>query len=141
MPRVYTVQTRGASPLARAYERVARRVAESGIGEALRYAATHRSAFMWPWETEPHSLAHGILDDETYDWLAVVKGMLETGGRPVVVDDRALEAANRQARGTTGINVDHTGTAGLAGLIALCAQGDIAPDEHSAVIFSGVLRE
>ena len=47
----------------------------------------HRSEFMWPWETEPHSVAHGILDDETYDWLAVVEGMLATGGTPVVVDE------------------------------------------------------
>ena len=38
--------------------------------------------------TEPHSVAHGILDDETYDWLAVVEGMLATGGTPVVVGEQ-----------------------------------------------------
>ena len=47
---------------------------------SLGYAARHRSEFMWPWEQEPHSIAHGILDDETYDWLAVVEAMLATGG-------------------------------------------------------------
>jgi hypothetical protein len=29
-------------------------------------------------------VATGILDDETYDWRAVVEGMLTTGGRPLV---------------------------------------------------------
>jgi len=32
---------------------------------------------MWPWEETPRSVAHGILDDETYDWLAIVKGIME----------------------------------------------------------------
>jgi threonine synthase len=141
MPRVFAVQTAGAAPLARAYARAAERAARSGVEEALRYAASHRSEFMWPWETEPRSVAHGILDDETYDWLAVVRGMLETGGGTVTVDEETLEAANRLARETTGIDVDHTGSAGLAGLMTLCAQGRIAPDEKVAVIFSGVRRE
>ena len=75
-----------------------------------RTRATHRSEFMWPWEEEPHSIAHGILDDETYDWLAVVRGMLETGGSPVVVDEATLREANDLGRETTGIDADHTGT-------------------------------
>ena len=45
------------------------------IVEALRFARTHRSKFMWPWEEEPKSIATGIIDDETYDWAAVVAGM------------------------------------------------------------------
>lgn len=140
MPRIYTVQTHGAAPLARAHERVAARVRRDGIAEALRYAATHRSEFMWPWEQQPFSIAHGILDDETYDWFAVVKGMLETGGRPVVVDETLIKEANRLGRDATGIDVDHTGSAGLAGLMALRAGGDIKDDEKVAVIFSGIRR-
>lgn len=140
MPRVCTVQTAGAAPLARAFERVVARAQDHGIEEALRYAATHRSEFMWPWEQEPHSVAHGILDDETYDWLAVVKGMLETGGAAVVVSEPALEEANARGREATGINVDHTGSAGLAGLMALRTSADIGSDENVAVIFSGARR-
>jgi len=34
----------------------------------LERATKHRSEFMRPWETMPQSVAHGILDDETYDW-------------------------------------------------------------------------
>ena len=80
---------------------------------------------MWPWEEEPRSIAHGILDDETYDWLAVVRGMLETGGSPVVVDEPTLEEANELAREATGIDVDHTGSSGLAGLLHLARQGGL----------------
>ncbi len=140
MPRIYTVQTEGAAPLRRAYERVAARAARTSLDEALGYAATHRSEFMWPWETTPHSIANGILDDETYDWLAVVAGMLRTGGRPIVVSEAALIDANNRAREATSISVDHTGSAGLAGLQALRACGEIRPDERAAVIFSGVRR-
>lgn len=140
LPRIYTVQTQGAAPLARAFDRVLERSRRMGVDEALRYAATHRAEFMWPWETEPRSIAHGILDDETYDWLAIVRGMLETSGRPVIVEEATLAEANRQARKLTGIDVDPTGSAGLAGLIALLAHGDIQPHEQVAVIFSGARR-
>ena len=75
---------------------------------------------MWPWEQEPHSVAHGILDDETYDWLAVVEGMLahrRTAARRRT--SASSPARTRSAAPTTGIDVDPTGSAGLAGLIAL----------------------
>ena len=141
LPRFDTVQTRGAHPLERAYHRVrARLEAGESIEEALAYAARHRSAFMWPWEEPPHSVAHGIIDDETYDWLAVVRGMLESGGEPVVVDEATLEEANALAREATGIDVDHTGSAGLAGLLALARAGEVPPDETVAVLFTGARR-
>ena len=89
----------------------------------LGYAATHRSEFMWPWEVEPKSVATGILDDETYDWLAVVEAMLVTGGWPVVVDEATVARAHALGREATGIDVDPTGTAGLAGLIEALAGG------------------
>jgi threonine synthase len=141
MPRVFAMQTAGTAPLARAYHRVIERAERTGVEEALTYAASHRSEFMWPWETEPRSVAHGILDDETYDWLAVVRAVLETRGGTANVDEATLEAANRLARETTRIDVDHTGSAGLAGLMALRSQGQIAPDENVAVIFSGIRRD
>ena len=125
-PRFDTVQTEGAWPLRRAFDRVAARLPGEPTAadrhDALAYAATHRSAFMWPWEEEPHSIAHGILDDETYDWLAVVEGMLATGGGPVVVSEDILARANELARQSTGIDVDETGSSGLAGLLALREQ-------------------
>jgi threonine synthase len=136
-PRIDTVQTAGAWPLKRAFDEI---VGPGDPAESLRFAAHHRSAFMWPWEEEPRSVAHGILDDETYDWLAVVEGMLATGGRPVVVDEETLLNANALARRTTGIDVDHTGSAGLAGLLALRSAGDLARDERVALLFTGAVR-
>ena len=94
---------------------------------------------MTVWDN-PSSIADGILDDETYDWLAVVRAMLLTGGRSVVVDEATLEAANALARPDMGIDADHTGTAGLAGLIQLTRDGVVRPDETVAVIFSGARR-
>ncbi|HET7554201.1 MAG TPA: pyridoxal-phosphate dependent enzyme [Gaiellaceae bacterium] len=133
IPRLDTVQTEGAWPLKRAFD------AASARGD-LAYAATHRSEFMWPWEREPHSVAHGILDDETYDWLAVVEGMLATGGRPVIATEETLVAANELAVEATGIDVDTTGAAGLAGLLTLREQGAVEDEERVAVLFTGVRR-
>jgi len=169
MPRIHTVQTRGAYPLKRAYDRLSQRILsrierERGVrlktpggdreqadlikehassalvGDVLRFAATHRSQFMWAWEEEPKSIAHGILDDETYDWFAVVKGMVTTGGDPIVVSERTLIDANRLGREATDIDVDSTGSAGLAGLMHLYGEGVVRPDETVAVLFTGVRR-
>ncbi|HSC93310.1 MAG TPA: pyridoxal-phosphate dependent enzyme [Gaiellaceae bacterium] len=135
VPRLDTVQTDGAWPLKRAFDGVA----ERGAG-GLEYAARHRSEFMWPWEHEPRSIAHGILDDETYDWLAVVEAMLASGGRPLVVGEESLAHANALARDATGIDVDPTGSAGLAGLLALRERGAVTEGQRVAVLFTGVVR-
>lgn len=127
MPRIVAVQTASCAPLARAWKELDR----ADLNEASR----HRSRFMWPWETAPSSLASGILDDETYDWLAVVEGMRASGGYPVVVDDVAIARARELAWTHTELRPSATGSAGLAGVIVL-------PDEKGAtgVIFSGIER-
>ncbi|HLX32145.1 MAG TPA: pyridoxal-phosphate dependent enzyme [Gaiellaceae bacterium] len=135
-PRLDTVQTEGAWPLRRAYDTL---LAQGGAS-ALEHAMRHRHEFMWPWEEEPHSVAHGILDDETYDWAAVVEAMLATGGEPLVVGEQALIQANELGRRTTGIAADATGTAGLAGLVALRESGRLRADERVAVFFTGIDR-
>ncbi|HEX7600082.1 MAG TPA: pyridoxal-phosphate dependent enzyme, partial [Polyangiaceae bacterium] len=163
LPRIYTVQTRGAYPLSRAYERVAVRLAArvsepapaspgaraewlrdragAWLDEELAYAARHRPEFMWPWEATPHSIAHGILDDETYDWIADVRAMLESGGYPLVVDEETLLRANRLGRDATGIAVDPTGSAGLAGLLELRKTEPKLAEGRLGVIFSGIDRD
>jgi threonine synthase len=144
VPRLHTVQTEAAWPLKRAYDLVADRLPDGArladVQAVLRDAARHRAAFMWPWETEPHSIAHGILDDETYDWLAVVEAMLTSGGRPVLVGEEALANANALAVEVTGADVDPTGSAGLAGLIELRRLAVIPPDARVAVLFTGARR-
>jgi threonine synthase len=152
-PRLHTVQTAGAHPLERAYHQVratlpdgdhagrgaARPRRRADVDRALAAAARHRSAYMWPWESEPKSIASGIVDDETYDWRAVVGAMLITGGQPLVVSEDRLAEANELA-GATGTPVDPTGSAGLAGLLDLRQAGAVGVDERAAVLFTGVLR-
>jgi threonine synthase len=126
-PRLMTVQTAGCAPLARAWRQSA--------GIDMPDAARRRSRFMWPWEATPASIAHGILDDETYDWWDVTKGMRETGGAPLVVGEDTLAHACELARAHTKIDVSPTGTAGFAGLLQ--AGSESGP---VVVIFSGAER-
>ena len=140
LPRFHAVQTSGAWPLKRAWDVVQERLRTEGEIDVIERATKHRSEFMWPWEETPHSVASGILDDETYDWLAVVKGLLASRGSALVVDEESLREANALARETTGISVSHTGSAGLAGLMQLRRDGVVKPGERAAVIFSGVQR-
>jgi threonine synthase len=144
LPRIHTVQTTGAHPLERAYWQVRALLPDEPGPEAVRQvmaqAAAHRSAFMRPWEAEPKSVATGILDDETYDWRAVVEGMLITGGRPLVVSEDLLVEANELALATTGIPVDPTGSSGLAGLLQLRRTGTIGDHDRVAVLLTGIQR-
>ena len=126
-PRLLAVQADACAPLARAWMRLG--------DDQLEDAARHRGRYMWPWETASGSVADGILDDETYDWLEVAKAMRATGGRPIVVDEETLRRANELGRSATGIPVSATGSAGLAGLIAT-----LPTVKPSAVIFTGVDR-
>jgi threonine synthase len=144
LPRIHTVQTTGAHPLERAYHRVRALLpdepAPDAIRETMAEAARHRSAFMQPWAQEPASVATGILDDETYDWRAVVEGMLATGGRPLVVSEDSLTRAHRLAVARTGIPVDPTGSSGLAGLLEMRRAGQIGDHDRVAVLFTGLQK-
>jgi threonine dehydratase len=130
-PRLHAVQTHACAPLERAWE-----LAPSVGG--VRHAAEHWSDCMWPWEHVGHSAADGILDDETYDWLPVVGAMADGRGSPIVAREDDVLMANELGCSTTGIDASHTGTAGLAGLLAI--REHVGADERVAVIFSGVRR-
>ena len=136
-PRLHAVQTQACAPLARAWE-AARAAAVGGP----KHAAAHWADCMWPWEHVGESAADGILDDETYDWLPVLGAMADGRGAPVVVTEADVLAANEVGCRTTGIDASHTGTAGLAGLMALRREGplQVQPDERVAVIFRGIRR-
>ena len=139
------MQTAGAHPLERAYARVRALLPDEpappeAVHTAMADAARHRSAFMQPWPAEPRSIATGILDDETYDWRAVVEGMLLTGGRPLVVGEDTLAGAHRLAVARTGIPVDPTGSSGLAGLVDMRRSGEIGDHDRVAVLFTGLRR-
>ena len=123
------VQTEGCAPLARAF-------ASARDDER---AAAHWSNHMWPWESTPRSLADGILDDETYDWVADVGEMVRTSGRVVVADEDVVVAAASAGPDLTGVDASPTGTAGLAGLMSVAHS--MPSDAQVALVFSGVRRD
>jgi threonine synthase len=126
-PKIFAVQTAGCAPLDRAWR---------GMGDLkLAEVAAHRSRFMWPWELPPVSIAHGILDDETYDWLEIAKALRATAGQSLVAEEAQVIKAYQLACAHTSIPVSATGSAGLAGVLAAPAEGG-----NAAVIFSGVDR-
>ena len=94
---------------------------------------------MWPWESEPKSIATGILDDETYDWLAVVGACSAAAASPWSCPRRAWPRRMSWAT-RPGSSADATGSSGLAGLLDLRAEGVVGPEDRVAVLFTGTER-
>lgn len=124
--RLMAVQVDGCAPLARAWERA------DGLDE--HQLAARWTEVMTPWD-HPHSVADGILDDETYDGLGVIAAMRRSGGRPVVAPESTVVAAHELAR-RAGFAASPTGSAGLAGLLTAGPDGAA----RVAVVMSGVAR-
>ncbi len=110
------------------------------VEEQLRHAVAHRSEFMRPWPASAQSLASGILDDVTYDWFALVRGMIMNGGYPVVVSEALLEEANERANARRETPVCATGSSGLAGVMRLRDAGLLAGGERVGCEFTGIDR-
>jgi threonine synthase len=111
------------------------------VQSVLNKMAGSASHFMWPWDgAAPHSLAHGILDDITYDWYFLLRAVLRSGGRADILSEGTIRGAYEKARLHTGIPVCPTGASGLAGLIQLQASGAIAPGESVGLFFTGFDR-
>ena len=66
--------------------------------------------------------------------------MFQTGGWPITVTEETLSEVNHAARETTRIDVDHTGSAGLAGLFKLTREGLVRQAENVGVLFTGIRR-
>ena len=169
MPKVHAVQTLGCHPIVHAWRKLAadlrdalgaraalppdstagdeplagwllRHADPEVTARVLASARQHRSRYMRPWSEPATSVATGILDDETYDWFEVVRAMLVTGGWPIVVAESELTQAREEAQARTGIPVEATGSAGLAGLIQTRARGHIPSNAQAAVLFTGIQR-
>ena len=125
--RLDLVQTEGCAPLAAAWRR-------AGV---LDDPPRHWAEVMQPWP-DPQSAADGILDDETYDWVADLDVMRASGGRPIVATEHEVLAAHDLAS-RAGFAVSVTGSAGLAG--ALHVRDEFAADDHVAVVMSGASRD
>lgn len=133
-PRLVCVQPEGCQPLQRAWEAV------QASGLSAHEAANDRPQYMWAWDN-PHSIAHGILDDETYEWVALCDAMARTRGGPITVAEEAIVAAHAYARDQLGVTVCHTGAAGLAALMEKrAAQPAVADAPPDLVVLSGLDR-
>ena len=124
---VVAVQTEGCAPFAAALARA----------DLVPDPERHWPEVMVPW-SDPVSLADGILDDETYDWIGVRRAVRASGGRSVVATE-ALVVAAAELVARTGPPTSPTGTAGLAGLMTELAEGRQV-DGTVAVVLSGVAR-
>jgi threonine dehydratase len=127
---LYAVQTEGCAPFSRAWERA------QALGLTVEQAASRWQELMTIWD-HPTSLADGILDDETYDWIGVFAAVESSGGAPVVAPETLVVEAHQLAV-RAGFDASATGTAGLAGLLR--ARSEIVSSERVCVVMSGVTR-
>lgn len=154
---LHPVQTEACAPLHRAWTRLAADLVDGPAptvdddagradalagrgGDARRLMDADPDRYMWAWDPVGQSAATGILDDVTYDWKTVVEPMIESGGWPLVVPEDAVVEANRLGREHTGIDVDATGTAGLAGLLDDRTRSTIRADDIVVCLFTGRRR-
>ena len=120
------MQTAGCAPLARAWRAAWRRRA---LPRRRAKVALHVAV-----GDDPASLAHGILDDETYDWWEIAEACGPAAARSWSPRGRCRPGVT-PSRVNTAISVSATGSAGLAGAL-LAAR----PGESLAVVFSGAER-
>ena len=113
----------------------------AGVQSVLKDMAGAPGRYMWPWDgAAPRSLAHGILDDVTYDWFYLLLAVLRTGGWAEILTESTIRDAYLKAQHHTGIPVCPTGASGLAGLIQLIESGAIGRDESVGLFFTGFDR-
>lgn len=164
LPALHCVQAQGCAPLVEAWRIVASRAlavlgheellddgfdvaataladpsARNAVEAAMQWALTHRSQVMTVW-AHPHSLASGILDDETYDWAAIVRAMLVTGGWPVIITDEQVHSATELANEGNEIAASATGAAAAAGVVAFAAQYPGVATDRAVVTITGIRR-
>ena len=133
-PVLHAVQTDACAPLIRAWDELTS--ATNSPEELIDTATANPDSYMRVWEPVGTSAASGILDDVAYDWLAVVAGMADSGGWPVLVHEPAIVESHRDALRITGIDVEPTGTSGFAALYE--DTGELT--EQVVCLFTGVNR-
>lgn len=132
VPRVWAVQAEGCAPLNQAWEGIPEMSSEN---EVIAFAKKNAAQLMQPWEG-PTSLATGILDDVTYDWLGVIRALLLTKGGSVVASEENIILASELVL-DLGIPTEPTGSASIAGIISLMEQGKISDSHKVAALLTG----
>ncbi|MBI4960516.1 MAG: pyridoxal-phosphate dependent enzyme [Desulfovibrio sp.] len=127
--------------IAQAVEHARLNYASEPVRNVFDLAADEPLRFMCAWPgPAPHSLAHGILDDETYDWYFLARAMLRTGGRAVIASESLIARAHELALKHTPVSVSPTGSAGLAGLLALKQARAVEDSARVGLFFTGINR-
>lgn len=142
-PHFYSVQTESVAPLARALAKVRQEYGQEAgplTDAQWRQIAADKKRYMWPWESVSHSAASGILDDETYDWLPVIKEIWKSAGDALTVSETLILQAHELCHKATGIAVSATGSAGLAGLLYLHEKQPLDPEENVLTLLTGAAR-
>lgn len=141
LPRLHPVQPAAAHPYLAAWARL-----DDQRGQGVDFeTAISMEGIMQPWPGTPASVATGILDDITYDWVTVARHQQATNGWTVEVDEDTFVEATTLAAAHTDPAPDATGAAGLAGLLTDEAHGRLGPDAASLadtalVLITGVDR-
>jgi len=135
VPKVCAVQAEGCAPLDRAWRGIPR---TGTAKEKIDYAIANAETLMTPWE-EPESLATGILDDITYDWIGVVQALAQTGGESIVASENEIAVAHALVN-SHGVSCEPTGSAGIAGVIAALRSGYLRRSDRVGALLTGVQR-
>ncbi len=133
IPKVCAVQTEGCAPFDRAWRGIPR---FDTPDEKVDYANENAEILMTPWQ-EPKSLATGILDDVTYDWLGVVRGLAHTGGESIVASEQQIVDAHSLVN-SLGVPAEPTGSAAVAGVMGALNSGYIERQDRVGVLLTGI---
>ncbi len=127
-PTLMAVQAAGCAPLDRAWQ----------LGAT---ATDDWAAVMTPW-TDPASLADGILDDETYDWIGVARGAPCNRWRHRRRHRSGTSGGHTSSRIGPASTPARPERAGLAGLLQAVDGGMpvAGGDRRVGVVISGVTR-
>lgn len=141
LPRIFLVQTESCYPLYKTYKEVVKikqKDKDLSINGLFQKVGKKGKFYMEAWSKNiPESLAEGILDDTTYDWLNCLEGVLESGGEVAVVEEHLIKKAYQTIK-SLGMNISATGTSGLAGLLKLIEENKINKGDKIGLFFTGV---
>jgi threonine synthase len=108
-------------------------VCQSAAGAPLEHAWRHQLPFVAPVPTTD-TIAYSIVERQSGDHALLA--IRRSGGQAVAVDDTALRSAEDTLR-QTGICVEPSSAASLAGARAVAAEDGVAPGEVSVLIGTG----
>ena len=116
VPRLYSVQSTGCAPVVRAFEDGSERTE--------------------PWEN-PETVAAGLRVPAPLGGRLILRGIRDTGGQAVAVDDPSLVEAQDRLTRAEGVDMGPEGGATLAALEQLLSSGAISRDETVVLCNTG----